>query len=411
MLLESAARLEGGMPEADSGADESGAGSSAVRTGANLGAAESAAADNASAADSGPDSSVRSGIWNERAERFQMILYERYHNPATGILNQWFPGSHKTENEPFYYWWQAHVIDVFVDALERTDDIKYAERIEELAVHLRRSNGDTYLHNYYDDMEWLALAFLRAYQATGKDAYKQHVLELWADIRTAWNDNCGGGMAWKKDQLDYKNTPANAPAAILAARLYREFGDAEDLEWAKRIYAWNRDNLVDPQTGFVWDGLNRLGDGRIDKDWEFTYCQGVFLGAGVELYRCTGDRIYLEEARRTASACIERLCDPVSLKLPDEGIDDTGLFKGILVRYLMLLLEEAPDHRQVLEVLNCNAALLWRQGIDPYTGLCAPDWAATPVLPVQLSVQLSGIMLTEAAARLERRKIPAVSDV
>ncbi|OWR28937.1 hypothetical protein CDO73_16790 [Saccharibacillus sp. O23] len=411
MLLESAVRSEGGKPETDSGADESGAGPSVVRTGANLGAAESAAADNAGAADSSPDSPVRSGIWNERAERFQKILYERYHNPATGILNQWFPGSHKTENEPFYYWWQAHVLDVFVDALERTGEAKYAERIEDLAVHLRRSNGDTYLHNYYDDMEWLALAFLRAYQATGKDAYKQHALELWADIRTAWNDNCGGGMAWKKDQLDYKNTPANAPAAILAARLYREFGDAEDLEWAKRIYAWNRDNLVDPQTGFVWDGLNRLGDGRIDKDWEFTYCQGVFLGAGVELYRCTGDSVYLEEARRTASACIERLCDPASLKLPDEGIDDTGLFKGILVRYLLLLLEEAPDHGQVLEVLNRNGALLWRQGIDPYTGLCAPDWAATPVLPVQLSVQLSGVMLTEAAARLERRKVPAASNV
>jgi len=42
--------------------------------------------------------------------------------------------------------------------------------------------------------------------------------------------------------------------------------------------------MVDPATGFVWDGKNRTGDGHIDKDWEFTYCQGVFIGAGVELY-------------------------------------------------------------------------------------------------------------------------------
>lgn len=405
MLLESVAR------DAWSGGDRPGAWAEADLGEAESDAESSAANRRGGEAGSNGDSRVQPGIWNDRAERFQTVLYERYHNPATGILNQWFPGSHKTENEPFYYWWQAHVLDVFVDALERTGEAKYAERIEKLAVHLRRSNGDTYLHNYYDDMEWLALALLRAYHATGVETYKQHVLELWADIRTAWNDNCGGGMAWKKDQLDYKNTPANAPAAILAARLYRNFGDAEDLEWAKRIYAWNRDNLVDSQTGFVWDGLNRLGDGQIDKDWAFTYCQGVFLGAGVELYRCTGDSVYLEEARRTASACIERLCDPVSLKLPDEGIDDTGLFKGILVRYLLLLLEEAPDDRQVIEVLNRNADLLWRKGIDPYTGLCSPDWAATPMLPVQLSVQLSGVMLTEAAAWLERRTVASASNV
>ncbi|MFC3790482.1 glycoside hydrolase family 76 protein [Paenibacillus sp. GCM10012307] len=82
--------------------------------------------------------------------------------------------------------------------------------------------------------------------------------------------------------VDCKNTPANAPAAILAARLFRRRGDAADLEWAKRIYAWNKDNSADPESGFVWDGMNRLGNGEIDKDWAFTYCQGVFIGAGLE---------------------------------------------------------------------------------------------------------------------------------
>ncbi|MDO3411772.1 glycoside hydrolase family 76 protein [Saccharibacillus sp. CPCC 101409] len=336
----------------------------------------------------------------EKADYVQEALHRNYRNAETGILNQWFPREYKAENENFYYWWQAHVIDVLVDGLERTGDETYAAQLEELTRSLRAYNGGTFLHNYYDDMEWTALALLRAYDATGREEYRQAALELWTDIQTAWNDHCGGGMAWKKDQPDYKNTPANAPAAILAARLYRAFGDERDLEWAKLIYEWNRANLVDPRSGFVWDGMNRLGDGQIDYDWKFTYCQGVFLGAGVELYRCTGESHYLHEAKRTAAACIDQLCHPQTLLLPDEGIDDTGLFKGILVRYLLLLLEEAPEESRVRDVLLRNAEILWERGLDRDTGLCAPGWDRQPEPPVQLSVQLSGVMLLEAAAKL-----------
>ena len=45
-----------------------------------------------------------------------------------------------------------------------------------------------------------------------------------------------------------------------------------------------------------WDGINRLGDGQIDKDWQFTYCQGYSSGAGIELYSCTGESAYLADA-------------------------------------------------------------------------------------------------------------------
>ncbi|GFZ88774.1 hypothetical protein GCM10008018_38560 [Paenibacillus marchantiophytorum] len=120
----------------------------------------------------------------------------------------------------------------------------------------------------------------------------------------------GGGIAWRKDQLDYKNTPANAPAAILAARLFQRFGDAEDLAWAQKIFAWNKAVLRDPGDGFIWEGSNRLGDQQIDKDWQFTYCQGVYLGASLELFACTADQSYLMDARQTAEPVVIRLCDP-----------------------------------------------------------------------------------------------------
>ncbi|WP_020619401.1 glycoside hydrolase family 76 protein [Paenibacillus daejeonensis] len=338
--------------------------------------------------------------WDERAAWLQERLYANYHDASTGILAQWYPLEAAQPGENFYYWWQAHVIDVWMDGYERSQEAKYLEWIRALAEHLYRVNGYTFLHNYYDDMEWLALALLRVYDATGEDTYRAQVLELWADIRTAWNEHQGGGMAWKKDQLDYKNTPANAPAAILAARLHQRFGDPEDLAWARRIYAWNRQHLVDPQTGFVWDGINRLGDGVIDKDWTFTYCQGVMIGAGVEMHACTGEVAYLADARQTAATARQRYVHPQSGMLPDEGIDDTGLFKGIMIRYLTELMLRTGEAEEWQEVLLHNGEQLWSAGLDHESGLTGPAWEQRPSGPVQLSVQLSSVMLIEALARI-----------
>ncbi|MGO4546071.1 glycoside hydrolase family 76 protein [Paenibacillus sp. 2TAB23] len=339
---------------------------------------------------------------NSTVDFVQDALFSHYWNEEAKIMNQWYPKEASQPNENYYYWWQAHVIDVFVDGLNRTGDRKYQARIEAIYEGILASNGGTFLHHYYDDMEWLALALLRIYSITLDEKYKSSVLELWADIQTAWSDQMGGGMGWNKGQKDYKNTPANAPAAILAARLYQSFGNEADLDWAVRIYKWNLDYLVDPQTGFVWDGMNRNGDMQIDYDWEFTYCQGVFIGAGVELYRCTGEQQYLEDAKRTAAACFDRFAKPNQLILPDEGIDDTGLFKGILIRYLVELQREAPEMNMIADIIEANAAVFVAKGLEPHYGLCGPSWEKQPELPVQLSVQLSGVMLMEAAELVKK---------
>jgi predicted alpha-1,6-mannanase (GH76 family) len=279
-------------------------------------------------------------VWQERAEAAQQHFSKLYWNPELQMMNQWYPLDNSGN---YYYWWQAHAIDVLVDGYIRSGKPFYEEQIIKLMKGAADFNGGTLLHNYYDDMEWMALALLRAYEATSKPLFLEAVNLLWLDIKTAWNDHMGGGMAWRKDQLDYKNTPANAPAAILAARLYQRFGNEVDLNWAIKIYNWNKVNLVDPATGFVWDGLNRLGDSQIDYDLKFTYCQGVFIGAGIELYNITGDPAYLEDTKRTARVTLETFIDPQTGMLPDEGLDDTALFKGILIRYLVRFLKLNPE--------------------------------------------------------------------
>lgn len=335
--------------------------------------------------------------WNIRAETAQEELIYNFWNPELQIMNQLAPCGGNC-NDHLIYWWHAHVVDVLVDGYERTRKHSYLDRIDRVVAGVRQLNGETLLHNYYDDMEWMALALLRVYDATGREDYKEAVLVLWESIKTAWNGHMGGGMAWKKDQLDYKNTPANAPASILASRLYQRFRRPEDLEWARKIYQYNKDTLVDPDTGFVWDGINRLGDGKIDKDWEYTYCQGVFLGAGIELYRITGDRTYLDDALRTARTSLERFVLPDGM-LPDEGKDDCGLFKGIYIRYLRELLRIRPELSDIRRMMLHNAETLWRQGRDE-KGLISRSWKDRPEGVVQLCAQLSGIMLIEAVASL-----------
>lgn len=336
--------------------------------------------------------------WNMRAETAQEELVYNFWNEQFGIMNQYVPCEGNC-NDHFIYWWHAHVIDSLIDGYRRTRSQRYMKRVDRVVEGVLALNGGTLLHNYYDDMEWMALALLRAYDETKDVKYKEWTLTLWENIKTAWNDHMGGGMAWRKNQLDYKNTPANAPAAILAARLYQRFGVESDFEWAARIYHWNKDNLTDPETGFVWDGMNRLGDGKIDIDWEYTYCQGVMIGAGVELYRITGDGVYAADAVKTANAALDRFVQEQDGMLPNEGEDDCGLFKGIFVRYLGELLSVRPDLLHVREMLMHNAEVMWASGRNEQ-GLISRSWQQ-PVEPiVQLCAQLSGLMLVEIAASL-----------
>ncbi|WP_027093814.1 glycoside hydrolase family 76 protein [Cohnella thermotolerans] len=343
-------------------------------------------------------------LWNDRAEQAQQALERELWNPSIRMYNIETPCPNGACNTIFHYWWMAHAADGLVDGWLRTNGAPpYGARLAELHDGVRAKNGGVYPNLLYDDMEWMALAWLRAYEATGEEKYRETVRVLWEDIKTGWNDVMGGGIAWHKEQPGYKNAPANGPAAILAARLARSGGGAGELEWAVKIYRWLRTHLVDPDSGFVWDGMNRQGDGRIDKNWRFTYCQGVFVGAAVELYRATGDAAYLADASRTAAAAF---AEWGATGLPDEGDGDGGLFKGIFVRYLTELVVEqrAAGHVSPYAAwLLRSASGLWERGRDARRGLFGPDWERVPPGRVPLSAHLSGVFLMERMAELERR--------
>jgi len=155
----------------------------------------------------------------------------------------------------------------------------------------------------------------------------------------------------------------------------------------------------------------------------YTYCQGVYLGACVELTRSTDDEAWAGRARRTISVVTTMMSDMDGV-LRTHGGGDGGLFTGILARYLALAALRLPGTEQADRIARQTAADLvlasataaWRNRAVAAGGpLFGADWAvpAPPAAALgnargaaerDLSVQLSGWMLCEAAALIERQR-------
>ncbi len=341
--------------------------------------------------------------WAAAADSSSSSFIYSYWNPAEAYFQY-----NNLNNTDFHYWPQAHALDVVVDAYERTGDNLYLTTINDWYEGVKAKNGNSFFNVYYDDMEWNALVMLRAYNASNQERYKTAAISVWNDIKTGWNDNAGGGISWKKDQPYSKNACSNGPACILAARLYQQFGDGTDKEWAIKIYDWEKEYLFNPANGAVYDNINSR-TGETQKAWIFTYNQGTFLGSALELYKITGEKSYLNDAQKAADHTLNALVNSNDRLLKDEGNGDGGLFKGIFVRYFTQLILQ-PDlsdgtRNRYLQFLKYNAETLWKTGTDKNTLLFGPYWKNKPGTTSDLTTQTSGAMLIEAAALLEAESL------
>ena len=342
--------------------------------------------------------------WNKIADSSTTALISGYWDASGGYFSQNNQG-----NVNFNYWPQAHSLDVLVDAWMRTQSATYTGYMSQWYTGVPAKNGGSFLGQYYDDMGWNALAMLRTFDATSDTRWKDAVETVWANIQTGWNTTEGGGIAWQKNELYYKNTPANGPACILAARLYEQFSNPSDLTWAQQIYNWEKTTLVDPGTGLVYDGINGTNDGQLDVTDRFTYNQGLFIGAALEMYNITGQTLYLDDAIKTANYTIsDPILSPSGL-LRDEGQGDGGLFKGVFVRYFVQLILnknlDAGTRNKYILFLKNNAQTLWLQGTARPGIFYGNNWSAAPTGETDLTTELSGAILMEGMALLVKNKL------
>lgn len=273
-----------------------------------------------------------------------------YEIDGSGFLNKHTDGGQQG------FWSGAEIIEVFEDAYDRTKDEKYKDMIVKLCDGFINKFGTDWTSNIYnDDIMWMVLVCIRAYNITGDEAYKDLAKYHFDQVLARGCDkSLDGGIWWTTDNHE-KNSCITDPAVIAAVRLYEALKDDKYLSMAKELYSWETNILFDSDTGSVYDNIKI--DKKVEKN-NYTYNQGTFIGASCELYKATKDSKYLENAKKAADYTIKNMCNDGILK--DEGdYGDGSGFKGIFTRYIKTLVTECGQDQYTSWFVE-NANTVWK---------------------------------------------------
>jgi predicted alpha-1,6-mannanase (GH76 family) len=259
-------------------------------------------------------------------------------------------------------WWNsANALTAIIDYSRVTRSTEYQDVIVQTFA---QGTHHDFLNEFYDDEGWWALAWIDAYDLTGKEIYLSTAESIFDDMAGGWDDTCGGGIWWKKDR-HYKNAIANELFLDVAAHLANRSADktkqARYLEWGNKEWKWfEHSTMITPEFQ-INDGLDANCKNNHGTVW--SYNQGVILGGLAELSRQPGNSKLVNEAQRIADAAIHHLADANGVLHdpcePNCGEDGTQ-FKGIFVRNLAIL-EQRKHKRQYVQFIRTNAESLLRK--------------------------------------------------
>jgi predicted alpha-1,6-mannanase (GH76 family) len=192
-----------------------------------------------------------------------------------------------------------------------------------------------------DDAAWWGLAWVQAYDLTHDSRYLNEATTIANYVNGFWDTStCGGGVWWDRERT-YKNSVTIGLYVRLAASLHNRIaGDTTWLNRATTGWNWFTGSGLINSSGLVNDGLT--GGCANNGGTVYTYNQGLAIGAGVEVYRATGNSAVLATTQRLADAAMSSTaltrngiltesCDGASSTCDDNGKE----FKGIFMRYLM----------------------------------------------------------------------------
>jgi predicted alpha-1,6-mannanase (GH76 family) len=274
-------------------------------------------------------------------------------------IGKWFSksgGSWKTTS-----WWNsANVLEVVIDYTKLTGS---SEHIYTIPVVFKKHAGGKFLNKFYDDEGWWALALIKAYDLTQKTEYLEMAKTIFGDMKTGWDDHCGGGIWWTKDRT-YKNAIANELFMTLALRLHQrtpgDIGAGSYRDWADKEWLWFKNSGMINASNLVHDGLNERCQAV---GQTFTYNQGVILGALTDFYAVTRDQSLLDQANAIATAAMKTLVDSQGI-LRDDGETpasknpDQPQFKGIFMRNLAYLYK-TQKKTEYREFILHNVESIW----------------------------------------------------
>jgi predicted alpha-1,6-mannanase (GH76 family) len=300
--------------------------------------------------------------WDDDANYFytysdHQVHPEHAHGPQAGLLTD--------------YWWEAQLWEMAMDRYERTGDSKSRQLIDDIYDGFTRQYPDYSGNDWNDDIGWWARGSIRAYELTSDQRYLAAAQTMFGFISSYEDTTYGGGIWWKNVDVgdgsrNEKNVATNATAVYTAMRLYVATGNPAYRTTAQRIYGWLDTNFNN--NGHLRDHV--AGDGQFT-DWDWTYNQGNFAGAALELYLDSGTRAYLDDATGAIDWAVNNMTS--SGTFMREGVDDTGGFKAILTRNMRALIDDAGQS-QYEGVLTDNATQAANHVNS--AGIGGYDWSA-----------------------------------
>lgn len=296
------------------------------------------------------------------------------------------------------YWWEAQNWEAVMDRYERTHDSASRQMIDDVFDGWRAAYPDFRTNDWNDDMGWWARGSIRAYELTGEARYLTEAEDVFGYIAQYEDTTYGGGIWWKNVNVgdgsqNEKNVATNGTAVWTALRLYAATGDTTYRDTAERIFAWLRTNFFNG--GHIRDHVSGTGQ-FTDFDW--TYNQGQYAAAALQMYLATADQQYLTQATTAIDWAVGHLT--VAGTFLNEGTSDTEGFKAILTRNIRELIDDGGQ-TQYESVLTANASQAANH-VSP-EGIGGPDWTA-PTPSITTAPQQS--LGAAATVAVEQQAVP-----
>ena len=340
-------------------------------------------------------------VWHQRAfETWQAIerLYGITSGPTAGFFNENYPKGSGDGSASFL--WPYDGLMSGIALLNRLGyEVDYKAKVDRYEAYWRPrgvrniggygsttdgTNGGS--DRFYDDNSIIGINLVEAYNQTKDDVYLQRASRIVDFLLDGEDDTFGGGLWWCESNINKpgdgsSNKPAcaNGYAQWFLLSYYDVCPSAEKervLSLAKRLYAWEYANLRDPEDNVYWN--DRGADGNINTT-KWTYNSGAMIASGTRLYRITGEKHYLDEAKATADGAYNyyvRSREGIPLCYP---LNDPW-FTVKLVRAYMELEADHPSCTRYIETFISNLEKAWTSGrmanglfYENWTGRANPD--------------------------------------
>jgi rhamnogalacturonyl hydrolase YesR len=233
---------------------------------------------------------------------------------------------------------------------------------------------------FYDDNGTVGLNLIEAYEASQDVFYLDRAEACLLFTMSGESTDEGGGLFWVEQyRMNNVNSPnavkatnATAFAATLALEVYKKRPKQEYLEFAKRLYSWNKTKMQDPADKLFWNDI-ALSNHKINTT-KWSYNVGEMITAACLLYEVTQDGSYLSDAKAMAKASYDYFTRPVrdlSRFFPDHD----PWFNAILFRgYLDLAAIDKTLASEYINTFIKNADYAWDHARTK-EGFFYEDWA------------------------------------